>query len=515
MATIHQYESQIASDTEINPKQLSGANIGAGIQDLGQGIQEGLKEVVQHEKRMQKTKVDTQLSKNNLDIETQMVSQTKSFDPTDPEARAAFMKPYDDANKKTLDSITNSEVREYAESKIANYAHTYWNLALHNNAKLQGKEYSAMLDQRITTDSQSTYLNPALLQMKIDGLEDLRTYHKGQIGDAVIDKSIQEVGRKLTESAIKGEIRDNPEKALENIQSDKYDLPGDKISQLENLANARIRANKNQARADTNRAKTIQTQTWAQNHRDYYNQLDEGKINFNDIENARSQELITPQQAANLEARLKRHIDDTQVDDAGMKRDAMKRLALPEGDKNKITDFETLTHEYGHGLSQNSLRTLSNSYLSPKGSGSDISQGMTNLSKLAEKTLIQPSTIPWGDRAGLSLWGNAIDDMHSTYESNIKNKTATAEEMFDPSNKKYLGNIILKYQRSRQDLSAQAAYILRGAASSNLDIGTQKIQPIGADPQKTPLPTNKTSPALSPREQQALDRLMSKIPGAK
>lgn len=515
MPQIHEYNSQVTPDTTVSAQKSSGVSIGSGIEALGQGAGKLVDYEISHNERMQSAKADTLISENNLNLETQIQNQKISFDPTDPEARENFMKPYNDANEKVLNSISDSTVRAFAEKKIADHAHTYWNLALHNNAKLQGQEYGQMIDRRIDVDSQSVYLNPALLDMKVEGLQDIKNYHQGQIGEGVLDKSIEEVRKKLSESAAKGEIRDDPTKALEKIKSGGYDLPGDKLSQLENLANSKIRANKNQARADENKARTIQNQNWAQNHRDLYNQLDEGKVSFSDIENNRSQNLITPQQANDLESRLKRHIDNTQVDDAGMKRDAVKRLSLPEGDPNKITDFQTLTQEYGHGLSQNSLRTLSNSYLAPKGSESDISQGMTNLSKVAEKTLIQPSAIPWGDRQGMALWGKAIDEMHDTYQANIKNGTATAQEMFDPGNKKYLGNVITKYQRSRQEMSAQSAYILHGPGNSNLNLGTEKIQPIGSDPQKTPLPTNSNTPALSPKEQKALDALMLKMPGGK
>lgn len=515
MAQISPLVSDVTPNSEVDA-QYKNTSVGAGVENLGNSLQAVQGQIIESNVRLGMAKADTAVSANIADLETKTANQKESFDPQDPDAQSDFFQQFDDANSKILSGISNNKVLEYTQKKMDDVRGKYWNLALHNNAIVQGKEYGDMLDQRINNDAQAVSLNPAMLQDRIDSLQDLYAYHPGQNDKATVEKSIEDISKKLTVAAVKGRIYDpnqDPSAVVADLKSGKYN-PGDATDSLIESAQKEVTSRQKQAQANQKAAVVSQKQDQVKTYQDLINTVDSGQSSFSQINKMADDGLIDQSHAAQASKRQQDLIDGNQKSDPKVKYDLFKEMSLPDGDPNKPVDFADVTSKYGHGLSQKDLQQASSIFLAPVGSDGTTKAGMISLSQQASKALIRPTEVPWGDRQGVANWSNAINDMHNQYQQNIKTGAATPQEMFDPSSPKYLGSAIQKYQRSRSDMTQAANTQLYAPPAVAPGVTTQA--PIGTNPNGPPVnvapkEVQSASPAYSDKQKAVIDSVSAKI----
>lgn len=521
MPKIQEYESQINPNGEDTSKQAEGSRIGIGqgLSALGQGIEQAGEGYKSYQDRHQTIMADAQFSDGKLKAETLNNNRTESFDPDDPEAIANVLKPVDDMKDSIVANLNSTAAVEYVSKKFDTYRDAYLQSALHKNSQLIAQETGAAVKTASTSYTGSAYQNPDLLDANIDQAKNFVQNLPG--GQGHKDEIQNQMTRAIVLGAGQGMVRDNPDRVLKELDSGtKFDsLNSTDQESLRLKATSAITARERNAQLNEKKAENVQKQQQLQNFKDIYHQVDDGQMDFKTLDQHWTQGMISDKQHELATNRLQSIMDGTMQSDPNAFMDAQRRLRLPDGDPNKITDFEHLTSEYGQGkgkgLSQQNVQFLSKTFLVPKGTDSTENQMWGRVMDDAQKKLIQPTFVPWGDRPGMANYGKALTAIRADYDTKIK-QGLSPTQLLDPNSKDYVGQAITSFQRSRAEMNAQAIQMIHAPAKTATNIGGEVEAPAGSNPQQTPIsnPVStqpKTAPVLTPKQQAALDAITSKF----
>lgn len=522
MPQIQPYESNVVPTLSTNTGQISGDNlgIGSGITEIGQGVDKAVKGYQIYQAKTEATDGDVSRSQNNLELQTKTAGMKKSFDASDPNSRTDFFKEYDAANAATMSAMKSPQAREYLQKKIDTDKDKYWEIALRKNSQLAGQELGASVKTKQDLDAATVYLDPSLVGDKIKDLDSFIANIPASTADGHADQVKQQMTDHLVQRAAEGEVRERPYDVVAKFDKGEYPFSYSehKVDNLDTLymkAKAEIRARESNARLGTTKERTLINQAQKQNHQDLYSAVDSGTADFRQLQDAEDSGNISPVQHTNLQNRLHAQIDGAAKGDPTVIADAYRRLRLPDGDPNKITDFEQLTSQYnqaGKGIDARSLQTMGRMYLKPAGSDSVDPSMFNKLIDDSQKQLIQPTFVPWGDRQGMSSWAKFMTQAHSDYETKMKTGNYTPQQLLDPGSKDYIGKSIPSFKRSPSDMSAQATYLIHGPVVSSQS-GTLSTPPVGTDPNKTPV--GAPSSAFTPEQMEVLKSIGPQKKGGK
>lgn len=517
MPQIPQYESQVNPSGDDTSKQANGSEvtIGSGLQAMGQGLEQagaGLKSYQDHHETIMGA---AKFSDFKLQNETDVTNLTQSFDPDDPDFKSKFEQKYQDGVDSITSQMSSIQAAEYISKKADTYKAALWESMLHKNAQLIRQETGVAVKAISTNLTASAYNNPDLMDANIDQIDDLikKQPNSNQLTDAAHESIKAQVARAVTIGAGQGMVRDDPDGLLDELNK------GNKFSGLDaadqaNLrakAESAIRANDRTAELNQKKAENIEKKQQLANFQDLHHQIDEGQMDFKTIDQLWTQKKISDTQYEIATNRLQKIMDGTQVGDDSAFMDAQSRIR-----KGEITNFEDLTAQYGlgkgKGLSQQHLQFLSKTFLEPKNVSRGEDQMWGAVMDQAQKKLIQPTFVPWGDRPGMNLYAKALTSMRNDYDAQIA-AGKSPKELLDPASKDYVGKAIDTYARSRNQLSAQA----RDAYGPS-PVNSTPVIPVGSD---RPLPNEgaKAAPsphapaaAVNPKAQAALETIISRFP---
>lgn len=475
MAIIREYSSQVNPSTEVQTKQSSGISIGQGISHLAQGLEEVGTTYLDHNTKMQLTKGETLQAKNDLDLETQIVDQKQSFDPTDVNAQQKYMKGYEAAHQKNLEVITDPRAREKVEKQFEQGKEKYWKMALHRNATLQGQEAVAMVQERSNVDNQSVYLNPALLKDKLGKLSYMDNIPGAEAG--VSAKLKNDEGKKLAISAMSGTIRDNPWRAKALLESKKGYYPnyleGTEVQKLVAQADQSIRAKRVDAEHTLAMAEKYKKQEVEKVGNEFLQLQVKGQLSADRVVN----DPILPF-----------HVKKSFIDSIGhqakgsmeadptIKAKVFDQIMLPDSDPRKITDPMELIELQSKGLSPRDAAELTgymNEMNSVKGQGEwQYKQKSINL---ARSKLVNPPQFGQEDKIGNQKYSQFITDFNNEFAAGIK-AGKTPLDMLSEDSKDYITDkIIRKYAKTPAELVIEKNNLNRAKVSQDI-IDRQELQ---------------------------------------
>lgn len=499
MPKIETYESNIVGDTEQKYNVADTTAIGKGLENLGQGLEKGTDDVANAyrslEDRTQSTKASVFNQTLKSGITTKFRQQSQAFDISDPNAQDNYFQDADAQADQFASTLTSPVAYDRFTKQWASTKASMWGQVTKNNAALVGKDVTEDTKQFQQTNTTNVYNNPDGLD---DAMDDIDSHVHTLMGPDWHKQALTgQMKRGAAISAFKGTM-DNPDyggpdEALKMLNSGKLDnyLIGDDKSNLERSAQTTQDRMLRQQELNVKKAQVANDQGQRQAHQDMYLGLEDGDIDFQKINEASATGKINEAQARDLTDRLQSHVDGTFQGDANTFNLARKRLALPDGDPNKITDFQTLTSEYnlgkGKGLSQDNLKTLTSIYLSPKDADDTTKAAFTNLINKSADSIMKPTLVPWGDRQGMALWAQSVNQMHADYQKGVASGV-NSQVLLDPKSPQWVGKSIADYARTRQEMAAQAGSLIHQPTNANLSAGYVGGQPPGANSKMTPMP---------------------------
>lgn len=513
MPIIQPYESNFIPNTTVDTSNATGTSEGAGLKDLGTGLEKLGKGIETFEQHKDTTKTISDMSSIQYGTQKAIRELPKSLNDAQ---QSAFMEKIQEAIAKSAEGL-NTEVGQIYHEKLARTTVDSLGSALNiKNAQLQGKELVEDIKNASLQQSNLIGMNPTPENYAL-GQATLRELNVSTASAPVIDQALK-VHTKSYIDGIKNNQGDYA--ALKKLQDENFikSSPLDQVERQSMIDSIKrdIRFKENEGYRATTKATTLQNQAYTKNFQDLYYKIGDGDTSYKDISDAVDNGAIKPTDQQKLGTYLTSLIDGTKRGDPAIFQDAITRLQLQDGDPKKITDFKTLTDEYGvgkgRGLSKMQIRLLSSMFLTPAGDGGGDPTAWTKLIDDSANQLIKPTFVPWGDRPGMANWAKFLDAAKTQFDKKVK-AGISPDELLDPKSKNYLGNMISQYDRSREQRTRDAINTWHNPAAAH-DSATPTPTPYGLDPH-LPTPPAHEKAALTPREQAALDALMSKIPPAK
>lgn len=247
MAKIQEYNAGANPNTESNFRSVDVSPTEA-IGQFGNSIEKIGSYVKEKTIALQKSKADLASATNAAAMEASIASMDKSFDPTDPEALAAVMKPFKESNDKFRESLGSEEAQRYFDHNSELHEVKFTQLALTRNSTLQSQELKQNIEARYNAMAQSVSNNPGVLPAKLAELykaRDALLPLAGKGGEGKVDAMLQEQALKLNREAAESDVISNPFTADLN----KYNL-GDKTNEL--IQKQKLSQNAARVQADHN-----------------------------------------------------------------------------------------------------------------------------------------------------------------------------------------------------------------------------------------------------------------------
>lgn len=259
----------------------------------------------------------------------------------------------------------------------------------------------------------------------------------------------------LTVSAVRGEIRQNPERAQALLEAGRFNdtIDKDDVKSLMSEAKAAERANKVDAQLAKTRAEDAVKAERMVTMNGFLNRMAPGAeepLTNNDI----LASSLTPAQKVTYQGLLKNSTKGTAITtDSEVFLDTFNRINLSDGDPRKITNEEDLNALVGKGLTMDNLNTLRTEIQGGRTAEGkmtkELKDGLTRVAKSA-LTATDP-LLGLRDPKGDEQYQRYISWMLPEYLRQI-DEGVSSQELLDPDSKHYLGKGIDQFKRSKEQM---------------------------------------------------------------
>jgi len=523
MPNIEQYDSSINPESVISTKEASGVSgMGVGLKALGTGIEDLGTGVQKYQERRETGRAANGLSQ----IQVDSIKDIKGLQNSMSEEEVAdYMKQYDAKVDALRTNTYTSGGSEFLEKQNRYTRDIIFNSLIAKNSALVGQE--AVADYKATEQNLSTSVynstSQSSFEHSIQSIDDAAQGLSGK-GEANAKNLAAESKRTLAFANLEGLIATNPDEAQKALDSGRYNNyvnygkegTQNDLKIMQDKIDAGYRAKELEYKQNVAVSKTQKTQFQEQNHQDLYATILAGTASPATFMDAAAKNKISETQYSGLMRDLNAVVSGTAKGDP-----AAFNIARQQITSGQITSFSQLTERYGLGtknsLSQSNIKTLQGMYLNPPDSKYHANPDLWNaLADSSRSKLVQPTYIPWGDRAGMSVWSKYMDDVHTDYVKKMDSGKYTPEQLLSPTSKDYIGNNISAYTRSKTELSKQAAQQIHDP-KQGYNFGNIPVPPPGNNPQMVPISSSSSKP-LTPAQSAAIESLkasLPKAPGAK
>lgn len=466
MPRIKIYESQVRAPGPVNDPsapqanaQMMGGAMGEGLKDLGQGVTKVGDLLNQRAEQNELSDLNAYFAKTHADYTKKWQDTIGKADPSDTSVVQDFTDDLQDNFDTRREQISTRAGQLYFDRQSAEMSGHFLQTANAGQAELAGEK--ARNDYKSTVDNLSASLinDPSsfkqVLQQHDDALGNL--VQSGLLPQKMALQLKERYEPELAKAAVRGWIRldpDGTEQTINNGGWDKY-LSGDDKYQMQ----GEVRVAKNAAFAQEERLRHEQERQKkeAQNARQTeYLQKMFGKTDTFNIQQVLDDNVLESFGSGSKEQLINMYMSSVkkgEKNDYGAIRDAFRRINLPDGSPDKITDENDLNQGFidGHWDSSN-LQMLRNEINGKKtASGAAAAEMKSSMVKTAEKVLAGPNALGMVDPEGGANYIRYLGDFLKQWDDKVRSGTP-ASKLIDPKSPDYMGNMFLQYQKSTGEI---------------------------------------------------------------
>lgn len=462
MPRIKEYTPRVEAQGPVQTRRAEGEDFGGGrgLQQLGGAVFETGQLISRRAEQSEVSDLHVKMAKANEDFSTRLdqLSQSGQLD------QKKYMEEYDTYMSSIEEGISTRAGQEYyRQVRAQQQAHLSIN-AYHEQASLAGIKAKENHMQASGFLSASLMREPRLLPEAIaqNDLAIDSMVKNGGLPAPVGEQLKARDKREFAVSAIRGEIKLNPIAATKSLDEGKYDflLDGDAKKQLYGEARMQINANEAEIeRRRSNEEKALKQKQLAQENEMFQK--------LHSPEGLSTQDVL----ASNLDRPAKEHMinlirQESRVQsktDPAFKIATFERIHLPDGDPRKIVTEGQINALVGKGLSVADAIQLRSEI-----SGNRTAQGRADSE--ARKSFVSiAKNQQTKSNPAIGIKDPEGDLIHAQFLSEVQEAEAKADqngvpksELYDPKSKNYMGYLIDKYKRSRQDIIKSITRSIRG-----------------------------------------------------
>lgn len=288
-------------------------------------------------------------------------------------------------------------------------------------------------------------------------------------------KLMEQTSEKLALSAIQGQVRQDPQVALKQLNDGQWDnyLSANGKYMAEHQADQGIRAQQTEQLRAAREQDAQEKRERMSTNNGFLGKFVDGELGTNDVLNSNLQPFGEGSKETWLRMIDKQNADGLKPvkTDASWFQDTFQKIHLPEGDPNKITNEDQLNQAFIDGrVNRTDLQFLRKEVQDDRTpEGQRLNEVKSSFYKMASKQL-DKSTLMGSDPVG----AEQAYKFQAYVESLVDDARAKKEnpyDLFDPKSKNYAGKYISQFQRS---LEEQVTDIGNGATKQP---GTQPTLP--------------------------------------
>lgn len=303
----------------------------------------------------------------------------------------------------------------------------------------------------------------------------------GAMPDAVAEKFKRLTGADLAQNTVRGWSKLSPDIAQKKLDAGEFDeyITGDTKQQLYNQIHAQRLANTaDSARATKvdEQARKLKSESWKGDHMDDFVNHTLSAQDVMDSPDLNSSEKLRWINMVNANARK-----DTLTKPEAYN-DFSRRLALPDGDPNKITDSGTLEDAVSKGVITASDFKKLDSFRKKTSSGALMNDNRSRLLRSATGSLVKKDPLmglqdPEGEY-NMMQYTNALHDK----EEEFKKEKKPVGSLYDPNSPDYFGKEINKYKKTPdQIMKSLAGQVNQGSQIEPSQDGQPAAPPVQGD----------------------------------
>ncbi len=373
----------------------------------------------------------------------------------------AIKDQYDEYMAKTGENLGTAEGKDYFNRQSSRLGANLLVTAAKGQAVLAGKKATAAWRSGLDNNSSALMSNPADFQTvyeeTIDAV-DAQVATNGLPAE-MAEKFKHESGVELAKSAVRGWAQMDPDLANHLLNKGAFDqyFNGDVKAQMQGYINQAGRAKEIEERRVEKATKDAEKLAGEKWENDVLPKLANGSLNTKTILDS----PLTPEKKIQWMKLADQATKEKTQSDPRVKNDLTRRILLPDGDPNKISDIGELSKWAGRGIDVNDVQQLAG-FMQKTPEGQALSNNRKALDDFATAKLIKKDPMnPFMTDADSEYNKAQFQVALQQKEAQFRQEGKPLNSLYDPNSPDYFGYEIDKYKLSPQQVLEKKAGILK------------------------------------------------------